>query len=499
MLDMMTSFLNETIGGSDPISLGHETGYIYDILTGSYLKDLRGNTVLNRGSHPRNTTVVAPSGKGKTTQEIQLVSSIVNDIPNGHVIFLDGETHTTPTRVKQLTGWSNDHYRNKFTLKSGPVSMVDVYNIIIQVVGFKKKNAKALKYNSGYRDHDGTPLFIFPPTIILLDSVANLISPGAVDIHHDKQGNVKNVETVVNNIDAMRDAKINTNMIKKIKGHLKDYNIHFRMINHLIETPAMGMFDIPKKHHPNLKPGQRLKGGDEMIYQTAYMPEYYGTVEKLNERNPAYGDGIRGEVMRLRFIKNKSMSSNTNVRIVFDNYGGQLPEATDFENLREHGSYGVGGSGRAFFLEAYPEVTFKRSTLIETCRKNPRFARALQFTTRYLLLNKIHFKKEPKPMSELREGFTDRQWNSMVNKSTRPYPFYTTLYNTNEIMHDFDSYDPMIDELGVTNEKLLPIADEQFWEDVAAFGVTDEFFKTATNYVTRFDLKFDKDGYSVPK
>ena len=68
-------------------------------------------------------------------------------------------------------------------------------------------------------------------------------------------------EEISGNIDAMREAKMNTDFIMKIKPLCNQYGIYLGLINHITTEQKMSMFDIPKRYLVALKPLRSILPG----------------------------------------------------------------------------------------------------------------------------------------------------------------------------------------------------------------------------------------------
>lgn len=402
------------------------TGFnTFDIMGANIEPGIYGGGYVNAGFFPRVITVVGESGVGKSTALVQTLASMVQRCGSFMQVY-DMEQHLYPERIRELTHWSKEQFKNHCRYKSGARGMVEVYNDVRRIVALKEKMKKtygdAAMITTGMIDYDGNLIKVFPPTPIIIDSIPSLLSNGVESLEYDKDGNVKDVKSVVENIDAARDAKVNTNFIKKIKPLLSKYNIPLIMINHITEQMITGPFEKPKKFHPNFKPGQMLKGGKEMVYQSFGLFDIHGK-EPINERYPIYGDRINGNIVQVRWVKSKSSASGSIYRLVFDKKEGYKAELSDFEYIYGR-KYGFSGSPASYRLDILPEVSFTRKSLLEKCETNPLFARALNFTARLCMLSDIIYTIPPVELKFLVEQLSEEERYALVISNSSYYPFY---------------------------------------------------------------------------
>jgi len=436
----MDSGLFGDIVEKDSKSIGFQSGFTYFDSPTSYI-DYDGHTGLilpNGGLFPRIYTVIGESETGKTTAIIQLAGSIVDSCWGATLVFIDAEGNTTPERIKSLNCWDDRAYRQKcmYVPPSPPISINDVYNIIRKIAHAKSSKGDKIKVKTPYKDiYTGKFIEIYPPTVLVLDSIPALIISQTVEEAVDGKKDFKDIEQIASNVDGMREAKDNTNFLRKIKGLLDEFNIIFLQINHVSKEVPMGMFDKPKKYHPHLKAGEKLKGGSEQIFQSFGIFRI-SQKEMIDDRNPIYGDGIRGYICSLDHVKNKANVSASEFRYVFDKRTGFRPELTDFEYLYDK-KIGIAGSPASMFLTILPEIKFTRKNIINKCAEYPVLTRALSFMAKYVIGNDCivqHKFGDINLDAFARLPLTHRM--SIILSMTNPYPRYGLNKFTNDELVD---------------------------------------------------------------
>ena len=408
-------------------AVANPTGYNgVDVFSGSIDYDMNGVPRLNGGIFSRAITVVGESTTGKTTLAIRLGSSIIDrwnrvygDL--AEMYMKDLEDNTTIRRVQALTGWTDWEVMNRFKLDTNPRTTTDLYNEIRAIADMKEKLRKQLVVKTGFLDLDGSEIEVYSPTVYLVDSIAAL-SHGVVDFEFDKAGNLKEVEQVASNIDGAREAKANTAFIKKVKGYLSKYNIILIMINHITEEMSTSMYDVPTRFLTFLKPGQKLKGGKELVYQSFAIISL-SLKTRITDKDPMYGDTIRGSLTNLTFIKNKSNVEGIPIPMIFDQKTGYRPELSDWEYIYGQG-YGFAGSPAAYYLKILPEVKFTKKNLYDSCLSNPLLARAMSFTTRFKMIHDVIKGTVAPDMVEFANRFSYEERVALIISFTDPYPGY---------------------------------------------------------------------------
>jgi len=423
--DLFKDFMSDVV---KPV--GYLSGLnVFDIPASHIDRDgMTGLFLQNGGMFPRVYTCVGESETGKTMLVIQLAGSIVDNY-DGTFVYIDVEGNTTPERVMSLNGWSLSEFKQKCLYKpsSPPMSVNDVYGLIRKVAHAKSKNKKELTIRTPYiNPYTGEFIDILKPTVVVLDSLPYLILSHTADemISEDDRGEFKEIEKISENIDAMREARDNTNFLKKVKGLLDEWNIILIINNHIIKEASMSIFDKPKKFLPGLKAGERTKGGYEMIYASFGIFRIY-QFEQLNEKNPIYGDSIHGSINGLDMVKNKSNISSSSYRYVVDKRRGFCPELSDFEYLF-HKKVHIQGSPMSMSLSVLPEVKFTRKNLIDRCDESALLRRALNFTAQVEMMNEYILNDQMGPVDFMEKlGSLPIEWRASIFVGTTfDYPIY---------------------------------------------------------------------------
>lgn len=114
---------------------------------------------------------IGESGSGKSTMSIQQACFIANQYENSDVIHFDFERATSPERVMQLSGWSEDKFDDKYMILTEEISTEAIYRMAKEVEKTKKELKKDIMVKMGV-DKFGKDIMTYPPTIILIDSIA---------------------------------------------------------------------------------------------------------------------------------------------------------------------------------------------------------------------------------------------------------------------------------------------------------------------------------------
>lgn len=446
--------------GSFSSDLGTFTGFTaIDILSSNYehLPNLEVE-VLNGGMFNNPYNEIGLSAVGKTTLWIQAISGCMDNWykwygPVAECIFYNVENHTSPRRWMDITGYSEDMMRERVRFVSKSLSIVEIYNELAVVAKQKLEYRKQLEVDTGITSLDGGTIKILPTTYVLIDSIAAVRTK--TELVFDKEGNIKDGNTIAGttNMDAMRIAKDNTMFINEAKKICEDAKMCIVMINHLVEVPVLDRYNPPKPILPSMKFNQKLKGGNELIYQSFGVNMLSIRERLFNEKSKIYGDSVHGLIAFMEWLKNKNGPEGIKYPMVFDSASGYKPELSDFELLYTSEAYGISGSPARYYLDILPEITFTRKTLLQTCYDNPLLARAMSFTTRLYLIRIVVDHAKPLNIKEY-SSLPYEARVSLILRYSMDYPGYIN-YGRVVSQEDEDYYRTVVETLELTERPTI--------------------------------------------
>lgn len=170
--------------------------------------------------------VCGSSGSGKSSFALAAGFNIASSFEDGLLIVYDCEKSNTHQRIAQVTGipltaYNELHRDKKVLLINDDTSTERLYGLITELHRVKMQECAGLKYTKdGGRDRkmDGRKVRKsaqeIPPTVIILDSIANL-SPNKLEDDTEAR----------TSMDASQIAKANNGLIKSIMNKLFEANI----------------------------------------------------------------------------------------------------------------------------------------------------------------------------------------------------------------------------------------------------------------------------------
>jgi hypothetical protein len=405
--------MNRMIGTSGKLDIENNatiipatsTGFnVYDMYSGYMTQNMSEYYVLNGGIFPRLCNIIGESATGKSSKAIKDVAGAIDRIwkkyGSGYseMYCLDPEGHTNVQRILNLSGWSPAELTNKCNFSQSSVSLVELANLILKIYDTKMKYRNDFILPSGLKNLYGKEMLFLAPTFIIVDSVA-AVNPNGLDnfIEHDKMGDIKEIDSLGSNMEGAQDARAWTVFVRKMKPFLDAGNINLTCINHKFKDLKIDPYAKNIRYLPYLDISEKLKGGQELIYQSFQIFYILGG-KKIDEKDPIYGPNIDGLVVNTYFPKNKANIEGPHFPMVFNKATGYHPELSDFEYLFQT-RYGIQGATK-FCFDVLPEISFTRKNLLEVLDEYPATARALAFTARIAASYAMQFYRPPPSLTD---------------------------------------------------------------------------------------------------
>ncbi len=446
------------------------TGFtIIDTLYGSVESSVDDSIpVFSGGLYTRFGMSAGESSTGKSTLTIQMACASADwwnehyKSKNGEelsdVVLFDCENNTELSRVMSITGWTSEKIQKHFIL-SNMTDIIEINKFLVSLADIKKKSKDKYYVKTDLKDFKGDPLWTWINTYVIIDSVAALKGKTDLDDYErDREGNIKFGDQIGGNMDAMRSAKTMQDFIVKIKPILDEVGISLIMINHIIKEVSINPYESPKKVLPFLRAGEKLKGGAFLVYQ-AFSISNLIAKEKLDAKNPVYGDDIYGIISNFGLVKSKSSADGVYYRMVFNTSTGYSALLSDFDFLYEN-SYGIEGTSK-IVLTILPEIVFTRKTLYDTCKKHPILARAIKFTAKTKMIHDIKMREKAPTLTHLKDVDLSARI-AMILSFTEPYPGMEKMMSVvtdDETLNLMARGLPKIDNTDIDRSNAVPTSD----------------------------------------
>lgn len=329
-------------------------------------------------AHGRVSLFAGKTSCGKTSAAIRIAKNMTWNVEGGQIYHLDLERSTKPIRIKALTGLTeaqlfSDGYYN---LIQRDLYTETLHSLIDSLYHFKKDNKADLMIDM--EDSSGKIQSVYPPTIIILDSLAMLTS----------KKNIENDE-ISGNMSGSAQALMNNKMFTQNVGKLEETNIHLFVINHINDGINIGI--VPRSADMQyLGQNETLKGGKTSVYVSDLLLKFVATSTKFGgEKDNKYGDNIQGFTIKVQIIKSRNTTAGISFELVYDQVTGINNELS---NLEAFINYGIIEGKSSFTFFDNPDIKFTRKNFLDKLKDNPSLVESYnkaRFKLRELLVNKI--------------------------------------------------------------------------------------------------------------
>jgi hypothetical protein len=225
------------------------------------------------------------------------------------------------------------------------------------------------------------------------------------------------------------------------------------------------------RYLPFLDIGEKIKGGQEFIYQS-YQIFYILGGKRIDEKDPIYGPDIDGLVVNTYFPKNKANIEGIHFPMVFAKNTGYHPELSDFEYLFQT-RYGLQGTTK-FTLDVLPEVSFSRKNLLECIEEYPALSRAVAFTARVAATYAMQYFRAPPSLADFNNIPLEQRLSILYA--------YTESYGKHQDYNEMVHYNQG-EKLALENRHYVMMNHEQSRKNVA---------------LDEIDLSLVQKGYAIP-
>ena len=309
-----------------------------------------------------------------TTLAAQIAANIIQQYDFANVIHFDCENRFDMSRCETITRLPASYFRSingspeRYMIRGGRVGLDVIQEMIARTYFNKLKIGDALKVTTPYYDEFKRPIRIYQPTVIIIDSLATVLSE---TFNPESSKDAAEAEKMRSNTDGARDAKTLRGFLKDILPMCKEANILIYGINHINQNMAMNAFLPVAKQQNFLKQDESIPGGRALIYSAQNIIKL---VARTSDSFTEETDGFNGYMVLIEPVKSSSnQSGNTSKGISFELVFSQK---TGFDSLRSLILYGrdvgkiVGNKPKMKFVDD-DSFTFSWKNLYTEINDNP--------------------------------------------------------------------------------------------------------------------------------
>ena len=320
-------------------ALDYANGYYQTVKINGVYKYIR-----RLGIPPGFTTIIGSSGVGKSTFCIGAGWNIVKRFQNGQFIYVDCEKTMTKQRIIEVSGAAPEDPR--ITLMKERTAIEDVLELLDEICERKDANKHDIQIEIKDQSLDGKPYKIYPPTVVVIDSLPSFNSRDYDDT------------SLGSNVDGMRGAKDVSRFFTNCLDNATKYNIVFLVVNHIRPKAEMNPYAQPPK-------GLMMLGQAEQLPRGAVAQYYSTTYFRINaKRSDAYtmeDNGFTGFKCIVQLAKTKSNVVGTSFPIAFTGDGFD-PYYSIYEFANSIGL--IKGRNPYLYFDGLEELKFNRKDFV---------------------------------------------------------------------------------------------------------------------------------------
>jgi len=378
----------------------YNTGTLYDLMTGHFLKGKNGKWYLNGGLPPAITGIHGSGNTFKSTLMDSFIMGALRIYSDADYFAYDTEGSKSKQRVIKFMDeplhrlHSDDDIELRVTLKNDD-DQIDVVNVLFselnKIRDLKKDNIKEITVTLPFIDvATGSYMKVALPTFSYIDSLTEVKSSEEGDMV-EKDG----IESSKNKTVWMVDGNKKTSLVRHIRTLASRYGICFACSAHKGKNQDMGSHLPPKKQLQFMKQSDRIKGvGSRFEFLTHSLVEVASARTSLDsKKEPLYPDGQTSptDINELLVViqRGKGNSSGTMVGFIVSQEYGLLNTVTNYHFLKEN-KVGNGIPGLIGSVSTpkhscvwYPDVKFSRKSIRKQEESDYKLARALELSAQY--------------------------------------------------------------------------------------------------------------------
>lgn len=335
-------------------------------------------------------TVIGKTGTAKTTLSAQLAANISRycrmkfGIP-AEIYHFDAEQASNYTRIKTITNMSITDLKSVYHLNQECTYIEDIQDAMEEIALMKEANKNIFRVNSGLLDEFGDPIWIYIPTILIIDSLPSITIKGKNLKNRkteDETAIIQDIAGQKDDMQANRIAKAISRFYKQMLPMVKRYNFIVFVINHInkkIETGAMPT--APQTMY--LKMDEAIPCGFAPLY---YAHNIFKIVvdEKFFVEKGFPVDGFRA---RVEFLKSRSNKAGKSCNLIYDQANGFNPYLSLYDYLEKDMDL-IGGRNPYRFIKGFEDTKFDARDFETAVKENPELKNAL-YSVSSVALEKI--------------------------------------------------------------------------------------------------------------
>jgi hypothetical protein len=468
----MKNMFSQTPGFNqiDPYKIHYNVGALLDIPTGTYIKGLRGESILNGGL----SIITAVVGRGNTFKSTilhyMLLSAASKVAETGTMPYINTYDTEMSIQLERLQFFADKFkpFKDIDLFEQGIWSVTDKshhlgnewFKILKDFLKNEKiKNKKNYLVETPLVDKRGKRLSTIFPTFGEIDSISEFETSDIEDIQNKNEIGDSGGNTI-----HMRLGLAKTRLLMELPSLCNSSSHYLLMSAHLGDGIPIqaGPYSVPTKKLQHMKMGDKIKGVTEKFFflpNTVWQTLSTSILMNQNTKGPEYpktrheqdADPKDLNLVSLKLLRNKSGPSGFTIDLVISQSEGVLPTLSEFQYIKDNKRFGLEGSNISYNLVLYPEVKLGRTTVRELIDTDPKLRRAIKITSDLLQIKQIYVNKniDVPSVEDLYAKIKEKyDWNTLLD--TRDYwtfnqyehevPFLSTMDLINMYHGTYEPY-----------------------------------------------------------
>ena len=306
-------------------------------------------------------TFIGKPSTGKTTFACQIASNIVRPFTNGTVIHYDLEKAMNYSRIQVLSKFKmQDMMDGKYILKQEKTSIQDIKAAVMQIYKEKVTHPDVYKYDTGKKNEFGEEIWMYEPTVIIIDSIPMLSS----HVNENDKKEAAKLEEISSQTDRMRLTGEIGRFYSELQQYIKEANITVISINQIKTNPNMGIVKSPAEIL-YLAQDEALPGGKAPQFLASYLVKF---VAVGSEKYTKEDDGFDGFGDKLLIVKSRTNQAGQVVNLVYDKVKGMDSLRSSVEFAKSLGY--LNGNKNAYYLGDNKDIKFTKKNMHEDFKEN---------------------------------------------------------------------------------------------------------------------------------
>lgn len=298
---------------------------------------------------------IGRSGCGKSTWLVQSFGNLIRPYKTSCAFIDSIEGGMTVPRRESLTGFYGEELDKRFIVRNTGITIENFYERIRMIHDMKISHREDFEYDTGLYDNRGNRIFKLEPTAYGLDSLALIMSETYAD-EDELSGSMAAAST----------AKSNSAVFKRIIPLLKAANIMLCAVNHITEDIQINQFQRKKAAVSYLKQGERLPGGNAIIYLANNILRF----DDVTRLKSADTFGIDGSLVEITLVKSRTNKAGQSCTLVFNQETGFDQDLSLYYLLKQNNM--IAGAGAYLYIDGHPEYKFSQKGFKDKLR-DPEF------------------------------------------------------------------------------------------------------------------------------